>query len=121
MRTAILVVGWLIVVEGVLFLIWPSLLGLFVRFFKNTFWMYVLSLVRIALGILFLLGAAQARVTVVIAGFAIFLLIAAAAGLIMKRQMYDTIALWWQERKLMTVRITAAFVILLGAVLVYCA
>ncbi|MFA5424141.1 MAG: hypothetical protein WC374_09825 [Phycisphaerae bacterium] len=120
MRTAILIISWLIVAEGVLFLIWPGLLCTVLRFFRNSFWMYMLSLLRIALSILFLFGAAQSRVSIITGGFGVLLLIAGAAGLVMKQQMYNTIALWWQERRLITVRITAAFVMLTGAVLIYC-
>ena len=120
-RIVIFIIGWLIVVEGLLFLFRPALLGPVVRFFSKTFWMYTLSVVRIILAVIFLLGATQCRVTVVIAGFGILLLISGFAGLIVKHRMYHSILQWWQERNLMEVRLVAAVVLLIGAILVYCA
>jgi hypothetical protein len=121
MRIAVFIIGWLIVAEGILFLLRPALLGPLVRFFNKTFWMYVLSVVRIGLAVVFLLGAMQCRVRAVIAGFGILLLITGFAGLIVKHQMYNAILQWWQERNLTTVRLVAAIVILIGAVITYCA
>ncbi len=121
MRTAVFIIGWLIVVEGILFLLRPELLGPIVRFFNNTFWMYTLSVLRIALAVVFLLGAMQCRVRGVIVSFGILLLITGVAGLIVKHQMYNAILQWWQERNLTTVRLVAVIVMLIGAVIVYCA
>ncbi len=120
MRIAVFVIGWLIVLEGVLFLLRPELLGPVVRFFNRTFWMYTLSVVRIILAVIFLLGTMQCRVRGVIAGFGILLLITGFAGLIIKHQMYNSILQWWQERNLSAVRLVAAIVLLIGAVIVYC-
>jgi hypothetical protein len=122
MRIEIVVftIGWLIVAEGLLFLLRPALLGPIIRFFNRTFWMYMLSVVRIAMAVVFLLGATQCRVTVVIAGFGILMLIMGFAGLIVKHRMYHSILQWWQERNLTTVRLVAAVVLLIGAVVVYC-
>jgi hypothetical protein len=119
-RIVIFIIGWLIVVEGLLFLLRPALLGPVVRFFNRTVWMYTLSVVRIVLAVIFLLGAMQCRVTIVIAGFGILLLISGFAGLIVKHRMYQSILQWWQERNLMTVRLVAAVVLFIGAVIVYC-
>jgi hypothetical protein len=119
-RIVIFVIGWLVVAEGLLFLLRPALLGPVVRFFNRTLWMYTLSVVRIALAVIFLLGAMQCRVTVVIAGFGILLLISGFAGLIVKHRMYHSILQWWQERNLTSVRLVAAVVLLIGAVIVYC-
>ena len=103
-----------------MFLLRPALLGPVVRFFNRTVWMYTLSVVRIVLAVIFLLGAMQCRVTIVIAGFGILLLISGFAGLIVKHRMYQSILQWWQERNLMTVRLVAAVVLFIGAVIVYC-
>jgi hypothetical protein len=54
-------------------------------------------------------------------GFGILLLITGVAGLIIKHRMYNAILQWWQERNLSTVRFVAAVVMLIGAVIVYCA
>ena len=47
------------------------------------------------------------------------MLIVGVAGLIVKRRMYNTMLQWWQERNLVTVRLLAAVVMLIGAVIVY--
>ena len=119
-RIVIFIIGFLIVAEGLLFLLRPALLGPVVRFFNRTFWMYTLSIVRIVLAVIFLLGATQCRVTIVIAGFGILLLISGFAGLIVKHQMYNSILQWLQERNLTAVRFVAAVVVLIGAVIVFC-
>ena len=119
-RIVIFIIGFLIVAEGLLFLLRPALLGPVVRFFNRTFWMYTLSIVRIVLAVIFLLGATQCRVTIVIAGFGIVLLISGFAGLIVKHQMYNSILQWLQERNLTAVRFVAAVVVLIGAVIVFC-
>ncbi len=121
MSIAVSVIGWLIVAEGILFLLRPELLGPIVRFFNRTLWMYALSILRIVLAVFFFLGAMQCRVRGVIVGFGILLLITGFAGLIIKHQMYNAILQWWQERNLTTVRFVAAIVMLIGAVIVYCA
>lgn len=119
MRIAVGIIGWLIVAEGVLFLIRPEFLGPVIRFFSNSFWMHALSILRIALAVLFFLGAMQCRIRGIIVGFGLLMLIAGVAGLIVGRQMYNTILQWWQERNLVTVRLLAAVVVLIGAVIVY--
>jgi len=116
----IFIIGWLIVAEGLLFLLRPALLGPVVRFFNRTFWMYTLSVVRIVLAVIFLLGATQCRIRGIIAGFGILMLIMGFAGLIVKHQMYLSILQWWQERNLATVRLMAVVVMLIGAIIVYC-
>ena len=121
MRIAVSVIGWLIVAEGIIFLLRPELLGPIVRFFNRTFWMYVLSVLRIVIAVVFLLGAMQCRIRGVIVAFGIFMLITGVAGLIVKHQMYNTILQWWQERNLTSVRLISAIVMLIGAVIVYCA
>ena len=119
-RIVIFIIGFIIVGEGLLFLLRPALLGPVVRFFNRTFWMYTLSIVRIVLAVIFLFGATQCRVTIVIAGFGIVLLISGFAGLIVKHQMYNSILQWLQERNLTAVRFVAAVVVLIGAVIVFC-
>jgi pantothenate kinase len=121
MSIVVSIIGWLIVAEGGLFLLRPELLGPIVRFFNRTLWMYALSILRIAVAVVFLLGAVQCRIRGVIVGLGILLLITGVAGLITKHQMYDAILQWWQERNLTTVRLVAAVVMLTGAVIVYCA
>jgi hypothetical protein len=121
MRITVFIIGWLIVLEGLLFLMRPELLGPVVRFFNRTFWMYVLSIVRIATAVVFLLGAMQCRIRSVIVGFGILLLTTGFAGLIIKHHMYNAILQWWQERNLTAVRMAAAVVLLIGALITYCA
>jgi len=121
MRIAVHIIGWLIVAEGLLFMLRPELLGPVVRFFGSGAWRYVLSVLRVAVAVIFLLGAMQCRNKGVIVAFGILMLVAGVAVLIIKRRMYSAILQWWQERSLPTVRLVAAVVMLIGAVVVYCA
>lgn len=121
MRLAVFIIGWLIVLEGILFLLRPELLGPVVRFFNRTFWMYALSILRIALAVVFLAGAMQCRIRSVMVVFGILLLTTGVAGLIIKHRMYNAILQWWQERNLTAVRLVAAVVLLIGAIITYCA
>ncbi len=119
MRIAVGIIGWLIVAEGVLFLIRPEFLGPVIRLFSDGFWMYALSVLRIALAVVFFVGAIQCRLKGVLVSFGILMLIVGVAGLIVKRRMYNTMLQWWQERNLVTVRLLAAVVMLIGAAIVY--
>jgi hypothetical protein len=121
MRIAVYIIGWLIVIEGLLFLLRPGLFGPIVRFFSTGIWIYVLSVIRVAFAVVFLLGAMQCRVEEIIIAFGILMLITGFAGLIVKRRIYGSIFHWCQERNLATVRFIAAIVMLVGAVIVYCA
>ena len=121
MRLIINIIGWLIFAEGALFLVKPEVLGPIIKFFCKDWRMHILSIARIIIAVLMFLGAMECRKPVIIIIFASVLLITGFVALLMKKDMIKSLLDWWQQRNLVVVRLISAFVIFLGAVIIYSA
>jgi len=121
MDTVIKIVGIVIVVIAVVFLIKPGLLYAIMRFVKRGKRAYFMGLVRLALAIVFLLGARECDLTWLIALFGIIFLISGLLIFMLGAEKVGGIINWYQEQSTVLLRVLVLVMLGFGAIIIYAA
>lgn len=113
------ILGILMVAIGLFWLVQPKHLVTLIERWKHPsrFWFAVL--VRLVLGIVFLIVAPACRVPVVIQVFGGIAIAAALIILALGQQRLDRFIAWWLSRSPAVIRVSASFAVVFGALLVY--
>ncbi|MBL7187033.1 MAG: hypothetical protein ISS70_12000 [Phycisphaerae bacterium] len=118
---AIKSVGIIITLMGVVYLLRPDLIKQLMNFFKKSRRIYLPGLLRLALAVVFFLGASECRYFwVIFASGMIFLtggLLIFMLGPEKIRRMLD----WYQEQPILIFRVIALIVLAFGAIIIYSA
>ena len=121
MKIVILILGILIGSVGIVFLLRPDITKLLLKFFKKGKRIYLAGLLRLALAVIFLLGAHECDITWVIVVFGILFLI---SGLLIFtlgpekiRRMFD----WYEKQPILLLRVMSLITLAIGAIIIYSA
>ena len=119
MHIAIKSLGILITLVGVAYLLRPGLLKMLMNFFKKSNRIYLPGLLRLALAVVFFLGARECRYPwIIFASGIIFLtggLLIFTLGPKRIRWMLD----WYEEQPMLVFRVIALIVIVFGAIIIF--
>lgn len=115
------IIGWLIALEGVFFLVKPEALNSMIRFFIKGRRLYLLSVLRIILAVVFFIAARQCRQPAVIIVLGVILLAAGIGGFVMRLSTTKTMLKWWLEKPNMMIRLLGLISLAVGMMIVYSA
>ena len=121
MKTFIFIVGLVILLLGVAILIKPQVSKKLFHFIAKGKRIYLVGILRIALGVLFLIGALSCSIPWLIILFGI---LSCASGLTifaMKIEKLKAILNWFDQKSLSFIRLIAILAMLIGALIAYAA
>ncbi len=122
MDKIIMAIGILIVLEGVLLLIKPDWMQKAIRFFTKGKMLYLAALLRLVLGVLFLVSARECdKQPWIIFGFGILLLLAGAVMFVIRLDKLKAYLNWWLQRSLITIRLLSIIAFVIGGVIFWAA
>ena len=121
MDKTIMAIGILIVLEGILLLIKPVWMQKAIRFFAKGKTLYLAALLRLVLGIIFLVSATSCTHYWVIIGFGILLLLAGAVMFVIRLDKLKAYLNWWLQRSLITIRLLSIIAFIIGGVIIWAA
>lgn len=113
--------GIVFVLIGFVFLLRPDIMKWLINFIKRGKRIYLAALIRIAMAVIFLLGASQCSKKWIIAAFGILFLLAGLLIIFLGPERTRRILDWYENRPLLIFRVIAIVPIILGAVVIYAA
>jgi hypothetical protein len=114
-------IGIFVVGAGVIFLLSPKTMRQFMAFCGKGRELYIAGILRILIGVIFLLAASQSRIAWVIVTLGILALIGGVTFFILGLERVKTMLSWWHVRSLLVLRILALLAIAVGALILYSA
>jgi uncharacterized membrane protein HdeD (DUF308 family) len=121
MKTVIQVLGIVIVAAGIVYLLKPDVMKWLMEFFKRGRRIYLAGLIRLALGIVFLLAARECDITWVIVTFGILFLVSGILIFMLGAKRARSVIEWWQKQPVLVLRVLALIASAIGAVIIYSA
>jgi len=121
MDIVINIVGIVIMLTGVLYIAYPSMMLWLIDFFKKGYRIYLAALLRFALGIIFLLGARECSMTWLITAFGILFLFGGLLILLLGRARINAVLNYYGTRPLWLLRALASIALIIGAAIIYAA
>ena len=113
--------GIVIVVVGIVYLLRPDVMKWLLEFFKKGKRIYLAGLLRLALAVIFLLGARECDITWVIVVFGILFLMGGVLIFILGPEKLRRILDWYQKQSVLFLRVLAVIALAIGAVIIYSA
>ncbi|MBA7700677.1 hypothetical protein ES703_109400 [subsurface metagenome] len=113
--------GIVIVLVGVVYLLRPDVMKWLMEFFKHGKRIYLAGLLRLALAVIFLLGARECDITWVIVVFGILFLIGGVLIFILGPEKIRRILDWYQKQSTLLLRVIAVIALAIGAIIIYSA
>ena len=113
--------GIVIVVVGIVYLLRPDVMKWLLEFLKQGKRIYFAGLIRLALAVIFLLGATQCSKPKVIGAFGILFLIGGLLIFILGPQKLRRILDWYQKQSALLLRVLAVLALAIGAIIIYSA
>lgn len=121
MQTIIQVIGILIFLGGILFLLKPEVVRRIVAFMQKGYRIYFVGMLRIALAVVFLLGARQCDMTRVMAALAILFLVSGLLIFMLGSGKIQRILSWYLRQPAFVLRVLSLIPLLLGGLIIYAA
>jgi hypothetical protein len=115
------IVGIVIVLMAVLYIAHPGVMLRLMEFFKKGYRIYLAAIVRLALGVVFLLGARECSVTWLIATFGILFLLGGLLIPLLGRKRTTAILDYYGKRPLWLLRVLALVALVIGLLIIYAA
>ena len=113
--------GIVIVVVGIVYLLRPDVMKWLMGFFKQGKRIYFAGLIRLALAVIFLLGARECKHFWVIFAFGILFLIGGVLIFILGPEKLRRILDWYQKQSVLLLRVLAVIALAIGAIIIYSA
>jgi len=113
--------GIVIVVVGIVYLLRPDVMKWLIEFLKQGKRIYLAGLIRLALAVIFLLGAHECDITWVIVVFGILFLIGAVLIFILGPEKLRRILDWYQKQSVLLLQVLALIALAIGAIIIYSA
>jgi len=104
---------------GIIFLLSPKTMRQFMLLWEKGKRLYIGCILRILIGIIFLLAASQCKLVGVIVTLGILLIISGGIILILGLDKGKAILKWWYGRSLLVLRLIALFPIAVGVLILY--
>jgi uncharacterized protein YjeT (DUF2065 family) len=121
MRFAIQLIGIVIIVQVCIFLFRIDLLRGLIRFISRGSRLYIIAAVRLALAVVFFIGATQCVHKWMIIAIAVILLLSGLIIFTLKPAAFKKLLAWYQNRSDLSLRLMAAIGIIFGALIIYAA
>ena len=121
MDIVIKIAGIVIVAVGIVYLLRPDVMKWLIEFFKQGKRIYFAGLIRLALAVIFLLGARECDITWVIVVFGILFLIGGLLIFILGPEKIGRILDWYQKQSVLFLRLIAVIALAIGAIIIYSA
>ncbi len=118
MSTAIRIIGIVIVAIGIVYVLKPSVMKRLFEFFKKGNRLYVAAPIRLALAVVFLIGARECRQFWVIFVLGILLLISGILVLLLGPRELVPMIEWFQGQSEILQRVVALIVLAVGVVII---
>jgi len=112
-------IGIITVGMGIIFLLSPKTMRQFMLLWEKGKRLYIGCILRILIGIIFLLAASQCRLVGVIVTLGILLIISGSIIFILGLDRVKTMLKWWYGRSLLVLRLIALIPIAVGVVILY--
>ena len=119
MDKVILAIGILIMFEGVLLIVKPKIYKKLIAFFMRGRMIYLAGVIRLVLGVLFLVSAMSCKKPWLIIAFGVLLLISGTLTFVIKLEKIKAMLNWFSQKSLVTIRLLAIIAIAIGAVLAW--
>ncbi|MHC4603734.1 MAG: hypothetical protein ACYS6W_10445, partial [Planctomycetota bacterium] len=103
--------GIVIVVVGIVYLLRPDVIKLLLGFFKKGKRIYLAGLIRLALAVIFLLGARECDITWVIVAFGILFLVGGLLIFILGPEKIRRIFDWYEKQPVLLLRVMSLIVL----------
>jgi len=121
MNIVIQSLGIFIVVVGIVYLLKPEVMKWLIEFFKQGKRIYIAGLIRLALAVIFLLGARECKYFWVILAFGILFLIGGLLIFILGPEKIRRIFGWWEKQSVLLLRVMALIALAIGAIIIFSA
>ena len=121
MENVILIIGIAIVLEGVGLAVWPGFFKKVIEFFIKGKIIYSAAMLRILLGIVFLVAAQSCGHPWIVIALGIILLGAGAGMFAIKLEKLKSFVGFWAKQSLLTLRFLSIWAFLIGALVIYAA
>jgi hypothetical protein len=118
MSTAIQIIGIVIAAIGIVFILKPSVLKQLFEFFKKGNRIYVAAPIRLALAVVFFVGANQCRQSWVIIVIGILFLLSAILVLLLGPKKLRPMIEWFQGQSEILQRVVALIALAVGVVII---
>lgn len=118
MSTAIQIIGIVIVAIGVVYILKPSVMKRLFEFFKKGNRLYVAAPIRLALAIVFLVGAGECKQPWVIIAIGILLLISGILVIVLGPKKLVPMIEWFQGQSEILQRVLALIALAVGVVII---
>jgi len=106
---------------GIVYLLKPNVMKWLMEFFKQGKRIYFAGLIRLALAVVFLVGARECRWFWIIFAFGILFLIGGLLIFILGPEKTKRMLEWWQKQSVLLLRVTAVLTLVFGAIIIYSA
>ena len=121
MKTFIFIVGMIILLLGVAILIKPQLTKKLFHFIAKGKRIYLIGILRIILGVLFLIGALSCSIPWLIILFGILFCVSGLTIFAMKFERLKAIMNWFDQKPVSFMRLMGIIALLIGALITYAA
>ena len=121
MDLVIKIIGIVFVAIAVVYILKPGVMNGLFEFFKKGNRLYIAAPIRLALGVVFLLGARECKHFWPVFAFGILFLISGMLVLVLGPNKLRPIIEWWQRQSAVFLRAMALIVLAIGVVIIICA
>ncbi|HEG43931.1 hypothetical protein LCGC14_1683900 [marine sediment metagenome] len=121
MRKIIMVIGVLIILEGIAFLIKPGWYRNAAKTFMSERTVYIGPVLKIVFGMLFLVSALSCHIKSIIIALGVLMIAGGITGLILPKAKIISFIEWWTKRSDLVMRIIAIVAIALGGLVMWAA
>ena len=118
MLAIIKLTGFVFIFMGIAVIIKPAFLTKFIKFCEKKKRIMLGGIVRLALGLLFLLNASSCKIPEVVITFGIIVLLQGILMLTLKQEKVKAMLDWWNKSPLQVIRLMGIVVITLGWLLI---
>lgn len=112
-------IGLLIVAMGIIFLLSPKVLKQYIAFWKQGKKIYALGVLRLLIGVVFLLTASQCRLVGVILTLGILILLKGIAIFVLGLEKIKSMLDWWGRKSPLVFRLLSLVALAIGALILY--
>jgi uncharacterized protein YjeT (DUF2065 family) len=112
-------IGLYVVVMGIIFLLGPNMLKKLVSSWVRGKRLYLIGVLRLVIGAIFLMTAARCRLPGMIKILGILIIIKGILVFVIGKERIKTIISWWQKSSLSFIRIMGLIAIVFGWLIIY--
>lgn len=121
MEIVIKIIGIFFIAIAIVLLLKPAVMNQLMEFFKKGKRIYLAALVRLALAVVFLLGARECDITWLIVIFGILFLISGLSIFMLGPERIRRMLGWFQKQSVLLLRVMAIITLAIGAIIIYAA